>query len=85
MNSNPDMRKARTSAADKTPKPRWDRKGIAIDPAAYQPLKELSDSTGIPMRDLLSEAIALLLLEHSEPVPPALRRKLRVNIPGLDR
>jgi hypothetical protein len=33
---------------------------------------------------LLSEAVALLLLEHSEPVPPALRRKLRVNIPGAD-
>jgi hypothetical protein len=59
-------------------------RAFALDPAAYQPLKALSDSTRIPIRDLLSEAVALLLLEHSEPVPPALRRKLRVNIPGAD-
>jgi hypothetical protein len=63
---------------------RTDRVGVALNPAAYEPLKALSRNTDISVRDLLSEAIALLLLEHSEPVPPALRRKLRVNIPGLD-
>ena len=63
---------------------RTDRASVAIDPAAYEALKALSKNTKTTARDLLSEAIALLLLERSEPVPPALRRKLRVKIHGLD-
>jgi Ribbon-helix-helix domain len=63
---------------------RQDQIGVALAPQAYHPLKELSDATGTPIRDLLSEAVALLLLEHSEPVPAELRRLIRVNIPGLD-
>jgi Ribbon-helix-helix domain len=63
---------------------RQDQIGVALAPQAYHPLKALSDATGTPIRDLLSEAIALLLLEHSEPVPAELRRMIRVNIPGLD-
>lgn len=63
---------------------RPDQIGVALAPQAYHPLKALSDATGTPIRDLLSEAIALLLLEHSEPVPAELRRLIRVNIAGLD-
>ena len=66
------------------PARRTDRVGVALDPAAYAPLKALSLSTKTPIRDLLSEAVALLLLERSEPVPPALRRKVRVRSHELD-
>jgi hypothetical protein len=63
---------------------RQDQIGVALAPQAYQPLKALSDTTGTPIRDLLSEAVALLLLEHSEPVPAELRRMIRIHIHGLD-
>ncbi|MGD0107589.1 MAG: ribbon-helix-helix domain-containing protein [Rhodopila sp.] len=63
---------------------RQDQIGVALAPQAYHPLKALSDATGTPIRDLLSEAVALLLLEHSEPVPAELRRLIRIHIPGLD-
>ena len=63
---------------------RQDQIGVALAPQAYHPLKALSGATGTPIRDLLSEAVALLLLEHSEPVPAELRRLIRIHIPGLD-
>jgi Ribbon-helix-helix domain len=82
------MSATQTGAADHPdqapPRRRADQIGVALDPDAYRPLKALSDTTGTPIRDLLSEAVALLLLERSEPVPAALRGKVRVNIPGCD-
>jgi hypothetical protein len=63
---------------------RPDQIGVTLAPQAYRPLKALSNASGTPIRDLLSEAIALLLLEHSKPVPAELRRLIRVNIPGFD-
>ncbi|MGE4048228.1 MAG: hypothetical protein AB7F35_25445 [Acetobacteraceae bacterium] len=83
MKRDPAMRNAQSSGAAITRR-RTDTQGVSIDPAAHKAVRALSQSTGISIRDLMSEAVALLLLEHSEPVPAELRRKLRINIPGLD-
>lgn len=53
-------------------------------PEAYAPLKELSVSTNTPIRTLLAEAVALLLLEHGRDVPHSLRAKVRPGILTLD-
>jgi hypothetical protein len=53
-------------------------------PEAYRPLKELSQTSGISIRDLLSEAVTLLLIERSQKVPPELRAKFRGKVYGLD-
>jgi hypothetical protein len=55
-----------------------------MPPEAYAPLKALSDATNTPMRTLMAEAVALLLLERSADVPTTLRAKVRGDILGLD-
>jgi hypothetical protein len=49
-------------------------------PEAYRPLKELSQTSGISIRDLLSEAVTLLLIERSQEVPPELRLRFRGKV-----
>ena len=52
---------------------------IGISRAAHEPLRVLSQQTHTPIIELLDEAVALLLLERDEPVPPKLRAKARVH------
>jgi hypothetical protein len=84
----PAMRKAAAAVGSPAPPAsalaRPNERKLTVSPAALNALKALSNATGTPTRDLASEAVALLLLERVEPVPPALRREVKARIHGLD-
>ena len=52
---------------------------VQIARYTYEPLRALSQQTGIPVKELFAEAVALLLLEHDEPIPAKLRAKVRLH------
>jgi hypothetical protein len=76
--------RAPVEGAPQAPARRGDQVGAHMAPEAYRPLKELSQTSGISIRDLLSEAVTLLLIERSQKVPPELRAKFRGKVYGLD-